>query len=50
MDTNGKIFANVVGYKNGKDGDCKLLVKDKPESFTLSGDCYLNNAIWTIAD
>ena len=38
IDANGKIFANVVGSINGKDGDCKLLVKDKPESFTLSGN------------
>jgi len=37
IDTNGNIFANVVGYINGKDGDCKQLIKDKPESFTLSG-------------
>ena len=40
IDANGKIFANVVGSINGKDGDCKLLVKDKPESFTLSGNYY----------
>jgi len=50
IDANGIIFANVVGYKNGKDGDCKLLVKDKPESFTLSGNYRknFNNAIGEI--
>jgi hypothetical protein len=37
IDANGKIFTNVVGYKNGKDRDCKQLVKDKPEPFTLNG-------------
>ena len=46
IDANGKIFANVVGYKNGKDGECKLLIKDKPESFTLNGIYHkdFNNA------
>jgi hypothetical protein len=38
IDGNGKIFANVVGTINGKDGECKQLIKDKPESFTLTGD------------
>ena len=46
IDANGKIFANVVGYKNGKFEDCAQLVKDKPESFTLNGIYHkdFNNA------
>ena len=46
IDANGKIFANVVGYKNGKFEDCAQLVKNKPESFTLNGIYHkdFNNA------
>jgi len=46
IDKNGSIFANVVGILNGKDGECSQSVKDKPESFTLSGKYYdtSNNA------
>ena len=46
IDKNGNIFANVVGSINGKDGECKNLVKDKPDSFTLEGKYYdtSNNA------
>ena len=46
IDANGKIFANVVGYKNGKFEDCAQLVNNKPESFTLNGIYHkdFNNA------
>ena len=37
IDANGRILAQVVGTINGKDGECKQLVKNKSESFTLNG-------------
>lgn len=43
IDENGFINANVVGYVNGKEGDCKQLVKEKPESFILNGNYYKNS-------
>ncbi len=50
IDAGGNIFANVTGSKNGAAGECKQLVKDKPESFTLQGNHnkVLKNAGGTI--
>jgi hypothetical protein len=42
IDKNGYIFANVVGNINGKDGECKNLVKNKSESFILEGKYHAN--------
>jgi hypothetical protein len=40
IDKNGNIFASVTGVINGKDGECKNLVKNRSESFTLTGKYY----------
>ena len=40
IDESGRIIANVIGYLNGKEGECSELIKNKKDSYILDGNYW----------